>query len=188
MAEEYEMPNQPHERVVEEASERDSLAQRIALTTAILATIGALFSYQSGAAQNEAMFLKNESIQKQAEATDQWAYYQAKSTKSHLDEIGAQLATQKALADKLHAEAVRENDEKNVIQHKAEKLEAEAAKLSRQSEEVLKPHERMALGMAFIQIAVALASITVLTRKKWLFAGSLASAVAGIGVALSGLL
>ena len=61
MEEEYEVPS-PHEHAVEEGGERkgDALAQRIALMTAILATVGALISYQSGSAQNEAMFLKNE--------------------------------------------------------------------------------------------------------------------------------
>ena len=63
MEEEYDVPS-PHEHAVEEATEkeRDGLTQKIALMTAILATVGALISYQSGNAQNEAMFLKNESI------------------------------------------------------------------------------------------------------------------------------
>lgn len=57
--------------------------------TAVLATADALISYQSGRAQTEAMFLKNESILKQAQASDQLAYYQAKSMKSHLAEATA---------------------------------------------------------------------------------------------------
>ena len=67
MEEEYEVPS-PHQHAIEEAGERkfDRLAQKIALMTAVLATIGALISYQSGSAQNEAMFLKNQSILKQA--------------------------------------------------------------------------------------------------------------------------
>lgn len=187
MAEEsFEVPS-PHEHAVEEASERDGFAQRIALTTAILATIGALFSYQSGAAQNEAMFLKNESIQKQAEASDQWAFYQSKSTKEHLDSVGMMLTNDPKVLMALAKEGDREHAEKEAIKKKAEALEAEAHKLSKQSEEVLRPHERMSLGMTFIQIAVALASITVLTRKRWLFVGSLGSAAVGIAVAISGL-
>ena len=93
MEEEYEVAS-PHEHELEEAVEkkRDGMAQKIALMTAVLATIGALISYQSGSAQNEAMFLKNQSILKQAEASDQWAFYQAKSMKSHLDEAVAALS------------------------------------------------------------------------------------------------
>jgi hypothetical protein len=77
MDEDYEVPS-PHEHAIEEAAEekRDALAQNIALMTAVLATIGALVSYQSGSAQTEAMFLKNQSILKQAEASDQWSFYQ----------------------------------------------------------------------------------------------------------------
>jgi len=47
MEDEYEVPS-PHERELEEAveKERDGLTQNIALMTAILATIGALISYQ----------------------------------------------------------------------------------------------------------------------------------------------
>lgn len=192
MAEEdFEVPS-PHEHAVEHAAghghggEHTSLAQRVALTTAILATIGALFSYQSGANQNKALFLKNESIQKQAEATDQWSYYQARSTKEHLNRIGSLLSNDPKVKGELSKQAQHEATEKEKAKNTAEGLEAEAHKLSQESEEVLRPHERMALGMTFIQIAIALASITVLTRKRWLFIGSLASAAVGIVVAMTG--
>jgi hypothetical protein len=182
---EFDVPS-PHEHAVEEASERDTLAQRVALTTAILATIGALFSYQSGSAQNEALFLKNESIQRQAEASDQWAYYQSKSTKAHLDAIGSEIASSPQTRDKLAADGARERAEMEGIQRDAKQLEAKAHELSERAERVLRPHERMSLGMTFIQIAVALASITVLTRRRWLYVGSLTAAACGIGVAVSG--
>src|SRR6478672_8100366 len=93
MEDDYEVPS-PHEHAVEEAAEknRDALAQKIAVMTAVLSTFGALVNYQSGSAQTEAMFLKNQSILKQAEASDKWALYQAKSTKGHVAEAVATLA------------------------------------------------------------------------------------------------
>ncbi|MBV8464306.1 MAG: DUF4337 domain-containing protein [Burkholderiales bacterium] len=186
MAEEgFEVP-QPHEKLVEEHAEHDDLAQRIALVTAVLATIGAVFSYQSGANQNQAIFLKNEGIRLQAQASDQWAYYQSTSTKSHLAKIAAELATNDEAKQKFLAEAAREDVKKDNIQKTAESLEKQSEEKDKAAEEVLKPHERLALGMTLIQIAVALASITVLTRRKWLFWGCLASALGGIGVAISG--
>ena len=186
MEEEYEMPS-PHEHAVEEAAEKrsDNLAQRVALMTAILSTIGALISYQSGSAQNEAMFLKNQSILKQAEASDQWAYYQAKSTKSHLDEAVAALAPTPELKTRFLADRDKQDTQKAEIQVEAQKLQAESRKLGEESEAKLRPHERMALGLTFIQIAVALAAITVLTRKRWLIWGSFASALIGIVTAAS---
>jgi hypothetical protein len=37
------------------------------------------------------------------------------------------------------------------------------------------------MGLTFLQIAIALAAITVLTRRTWLLWGSVASAVIGLG-------
>ncbi|MCM2565209.1 MULTISPECIES: DUF4337 domain-containing protein [Janthinobacterium] len=181
MEEEYEVPS-PHEHAVEEATEkeRDGLTQKIALMTAILATIGALISYQSGNAQNEAMFLKNESILKQAQASDQWALYQAKSTKGHIAEATAALASVPEVRARFLAEQARQEREKPLVQAQARQLEEQSRKLGEASEAKLRPHERLAMALTFIQIAVALAAITVLTRRRWLLWGSVGAAAAGI--------
>ena len=82
----------PHEHEVEhQAQSGDSFAGRIAVTTAILATVGALFSYQGGATQNDALLFKNDAAIKKTEASDQWNFYQAKSNKQNLAELGATL-------------------------------------------------------------------------------------------------
>jgi hypothetical protein len=184
MEEEYEVPS-PHEHEIEHAAEMkaDGLAQKIALMTAVLATIGALISYQSGSAQNEAMFLKNQSILKQAEASDQWAFYQAKSMKAHLDDATAALSTVPETKARFLADKEKEEKEKAEIQVEAKKLQAESRKLGEESEAKLKPHEHLALSLTFIQIAIALAAITVLTKRRWLLWGSVASAAAGIVIA-----
>jgi hypothetical protein len=187
--EDYEVPS-PHEHAVEEAAEkeRDSLAQKIALMTAVLATVGALVSYQSGSAQTEAMFLKNQSILKQAEASDQWAFYQAKSTKGHIAEAAAALATTPEVRVHFIAQQEKEEKEKAEVQAEAKKLEAESRKLGEESEAKLRPHERLALALTFIQIAVALAAITVLTRRTWLLWGAVSSAAVGIIAAVTAFL
>lgn len=143
MEDEYEVPS-PHEHALEEASEkeRDDLAQKIALMTAVLATIGALISYQSGTAQTEAMFLKNQSILKQAEASDQWAFYQAKSTKGHIAAAAAALATSPEVKARFLAEAEKEDKDKAEVQAEALKLRNESKKLGEESEAKLRPHER----------------------------------------------
>ena len=181
MENEYEVPS-PHEHELEEEieRERDGLTQKIALMTAILATVGALISYQSGSAQNEAMFLKNESILKQAEASDQWAFYQAKSMKSHVDDATAALATDPEVKARFMADKAKQESEKIEIQAEAKKLQAESRKLGEESESRLRPHERLALAMTFLQIAIALAAITVLTKRKWLLWGSVGSAAIGL--------
>jgi hypothetical protein len=179
MAEEgFEVHGPEHHAVEHQAHSGDSLASRIAVMTAILSTVGAIFSYQGGATQNDAMMFKNEAVLKRTEASDQWAFYQAKSNKQNL----AELATVVAPADKkaqYQAEAERYKQEKKEIQAKAQELEAETKKYNELSEHAMHPHHRLAQATTFIQIAISLAAITVLTRKLWLFWGSVASAVLG---------
>ena len=83
----------PHDHAVEHGAQGgDSLASRIAVMTAILSTAGAIFSYQGGHTQNEAMMFKNEAVLKKTEASNQWNFYQAKSSKQNLAELGLALA------------------------------------------------------------------------------------------------
>jgi len=185
----YDVPS-PHEHALEAAAERerDGLAQKVALMTAILSTVGALINYQSGNAQTEAMFLKNESILKQAQASDQWAYYQAKSTKAHIAGVAAALAAEPAQRQRFVDERDKEDRARIGVQRTAEKLQEESRRLAAESDAKLRPHERLALALSCVQIAVALAAITVLTRRRWLLWGVGIAAVAGFGAAASAFL
>ena len=204
----------PHDHEVEHAAvaestghgshsaQRDAqalgLAQRVALMTAILAFCGAISSWQGSTSLNEAMLLKNESILlknqsvlKKTEASNQWNYYQAKSSKQNLAELALALAS----ADKREfytKEIDRYKTEKAAIQKDAEALEAEVKKYDKLSDEAnaksaqkIHPHHRWELAMTVFQIAISLASITILTRLRWLyFASGLAGAV-GVGLGLA---
>src|SRR6266566_7064076 len=63
-----------------------TLLRNIALTTALLAALGAIASLRAGDTVNEALVLKTEAGRLQAEASDQWAYYQAKGIKAIVEE------------------------------------------------------------------------------------------------------
>ncbi|MFD2272302.1 DUF4337 family protein [Undibacterium arcticum] len=79
----------------------------------------------------------------------------------------------------------RGKKEKAEVQAEAQKLQAESRKLGEESEAKLKPHERLALALTFIQIAIALAAITVLTKRRWLLWGSVAAAAIGMVTAMT---
>ena len=82
----------PHDHAVEHGSQSgDNFASRIAVMTAVLSTVGALFSYSGGATQNDAMLMKNAAAIKKTEAANQWNYYQAKSNKQNLAELSVSL-------------------------------------------------------------------------------------------------
>jgi len=63
------------------------LTSRIAVCTAVIATVGAIFSYMGGATQAHAGLFKNNAAVKKTEAANQWSFFQAKSTKQSLAEF-----------------------------------------------------------------------------------------------------
>src|SRR5881409_2002108 len=76
-----------HEAIKEELEhEGGAFLKRIALTTALFAALAAVASLRAGATVNEALVLKTEAARLQAEASDQWAYYQAKGVKAAIQE------------------------------------------------------------------------------------------------------
>jgi hypothetical protein len=156
-----------HVAQAHEGHGRDPFAARIAVMTAIFATVGALFGYMVGETQNDALLYKNDSAIRRTEASDQWNFYQAKSSKQNLAELGAVLA-QPAEAPRYRSEAQRYNREKQEIQAKADALEKRSTELEAKSDASMHVHHRWAQGMTLIQIAIALAAITLLTRSRWL--------------------
>ena len=172
----------PHDHEVEHQAQAGGLGQRIAIFTAVLATIGAIVSFLGGHTQNEALYYKNEAVLRKTQASNQWNYYQAKSMKQNLAEFAAGLASDSAKGERYAAEARRYSEEKKDIQREAEKLEAESRAFNERAEHALHPHEKLAISMTLLQIAIALASITVLTKKDWLLWGAGASALAGVAV------
>jgi hypothetical protein len=169
----------PHDHEVEhQAHSGDPFASRLAVVTAVLATVGALFSYQGGATQNDALLFKNEAAIKKTEASDQWNFYQAKSSKQNLAELGATLTTGEQ-AERYRAEAKRYSEEKKDIQKKADDLERAGVEANARSEASMHVHHRWAQAMTLIQVAIALAAITLLTRKTWLQWGVYGAAAGG---------
>lgn len=172
----------PHDHAVEHAAPHGGLGQKVAIFTAILATVGAIVSFLGGHTQNEALYYKNEAVLKKTQASNQWNYYQAKSMKQNLAEFAAGLAADPAKAEKYAAEAKRYAEEKKAIQKEAESLEAQSKATNERAEHALHPHEKLAISMTLLQIAIALASITVLTERTWLLWGAAGSALGGVAL------
>jgi len=187
MSEAFEVPS-PHEKHVEHATEHahrsgDNFASRIAVMTAIMATVGAMLSYQAGSTESEAAMDKNNAAIFKTEAANQWNYYQAKSSRQNL----AELATHIPGVDAKHYtdEIERYKTQKEDVRKQAEKLEATSKEWDEKSEQALHQHHRWAQAMTAIQIAIALAAITLLTRKKWL--KRMAYTAGGVSVVLGGM-
>jgi hypothetical protein len=169
----------PHDHAVEHAAQSPGLGQQVAIFTAVLATVGAIVSFFGGDTQNKAIIFKNEAVLERAEASDQWNFYQAKSMKQNIAELAAAVATDPKTVEFYKAEAKRYAAEKKDIEKDARKHEAAYKSWNEKSEQALHPHHFLAISMTLLQIAIALASITVLTQKRWLLYGAALSAFGG---------
>jgi len=169
----------PHDHAVEHAAQAPGLGQQVAIFTAVLATVGAIVSFFGGDTQNNAIIFKNEAVLERAEASDQWNFYQAKSMKQNIAEIAAAISTDPKTVEFYKAEAKRYAAEKKDVEKDARKHEAAYKIWNEKSEQALHPHHFLAISMTLLQIAIALASITVLTQKRWLLFGAALSAFGG---------
>jgi len=179
----------PHDHEVEHVTQHggDSFTSRLAVLTAILSTIGALFGYMGGHSQNSALLFKNEAAIQKTAASDQWNYYQAKSNKQNLAELSLTLTSGEA-QEKFRQAIERYKQEKEEIKAAADKLEHAAEEANRESELEMHVHERWALATTLLQIAIALSAITLLTRKRWMLLGVYGATGLGMVAGLMGYL
>jgi hypothetical protein len=173
-----------HDHAVEHEARKGGLGQQVAIFSALLATVGAIVSFFGGSTQNDALLYKNDAVYERAEASDQWNFYQAKSMKQNLAELAAAINTDPKKVEFYQSEARRYAAEKKEIEKDARAHEAKAKKFSDMSEKALHPHHYLAISMTLLQIAIALASITVLTQKRWLLYGAALSAFSGAILAI----
>ena len=158
---------------------------QIAVITAVIATVGAIFAYMGGATQANAGLYKNNAAIKKTEASNQWNFFQAKSTKQSLAELARDMIAGEAEKTKYQAKVERYEKEKGEIKVVADKLEAEAAEWEHQSDEQMHQHHRWAQSTTVLQVCIALAAIALLTKKKWLEYAMFAAG--GIGLVVGGL-
>ena len=188
----------PHDHALEHAAQGDhgihgavpatqqgigggNLINQIAMFTALIATVGAIFSYMGGATQANAGLFKNNAAITKTEAANQWNYFQAKSTKQSLAEVSRDLSPVNLQAT-YQAKVDRYEKEKKEIEAEARKLEARSNDWDKRSDEQMHQHHRWAQATTALQVSIALAAIALLTRKKWLEWGMFGVSAIGITI------
>ena len=154
--EEIEVPTEHLHEQIEHAAHTSNAGwlNGVALTSALLAVLAAVTALLAGKHANEAMV-------EQMKSSDQWSYYQAKSIKasvleSKLDTIAA-LGHEKPEKDMAKIEGYRKDQEQ--ISEKAKELEHSSAYH-------LELHEIFARGVTLFQVAIGIAAIAALTRRR----------------------
>jgi hypothetical protein len=170
-----------HERA--EHGAHDPSMAPVSLTMAIVAVALAIISLLGHRAHTDETILQNKT-------SDQWAYYQAKNIRMHEDEVMQDMAsvmvstdTQKAaqLHDKYKTEADRYRTDKGDIQTEAQKLENETAQEGRRA-------DRFDLGEVFLEVALVVTSITLLSGRRFFWYSGIVFSVIGVVAASTSLL
>jgi hypothetical protein len=155
----------------------------VSLTMAILAVLVATISLLGHRAHTEEVVLQNK-------VSDQWAYYQAKNIRRHSDEMFADLVAlvapkdaveARGLHDKYKAEAARYGDEQK-------ESDAHARELERETDSTRRRADRYDLGEVFLEIALVVTSITLLSGRRLFWHAGIVVGTLGIAVSLTGLL
>jgi len=166
-----------------EHAKHDPSVAPVSLTMAVLAVLVAVVSLLGHRASTE-------EVMKRAEASDQWAYYQAKSIRGHEDKLFAALT---GIANSSNPEALtkvreeylqesdRYRDEQNEIQKMAQELEQEVTAAHKRA-------DRYDLGEVFLEIALVITSITLLSGRRIFWHTGFLMAAIGIALAVIGAL
>ncbi len=182
---EIELPN-PHE--LEERREK-SFTRRVALVTALYAVALAIAAL-GGNGYGREMLLA------QQKASDQWAFYQARSIREH-QYRGQKLRLEADLVERgpaMRAEArakaetllQRFADEEKRYNTTKEPIKAEAEKLEHERDRAEKRVLNFEFAEVFLQISIVLASVSILATSRLMFSVSLVAAILGAALAVNG--
>jgi hypothetical protein len=164
-----------------EHARHDPSAAPVSLTMAILAVVVATVSLLGHRAHTEEVVLQNK-------VSDEWAYYQAKNIRRHNDEMFVDLTSVLApkagedpgkLREKYAAEAERYKDEQKDLDAEAKKLEAETGQERRRA-------DRYDLAEVFLEIALVISSITLLSGRRAFWYGGIGLGLVGTLIAVTG--
>jgi hypothetical protein len=155
----------------------------VSMTMSILAVLVAVATLFGHRAHTEELLL-------QAQATDQWAYYQAKNIRLHemqgmVDLLGVINTQDKEKTELLHEkyqkEVERYSNDKDNISEKAKEEEHERDLLRAKA-------DRFDAGEGILEIALVICSLTLLTDKKFFWYSAMLIGAIGIAASLGGFL
>jgi Domain of unknown function (DUF4337) len=161
---------------IEENERKEAWMFKVALTTAIISVLAAITGLFAGHHANEAVI-------EQIKASDRWAQYQAKAIKLDVEHSTATIleATGKPVDPEMAKHTAKLEDDKVEIKKVADEEE-------HASQNHLSIHAILARAVTIFQVGIAISAIAIVTRKKWLWYGSMVLAGAGVYFMVSGFL
>ena len=178
MPEEIEVPTEHLHEHMQEALEHEggNFNLRVALSSAVLAVLAAVASLMAGHHESEALI-------EQIQSSDQWNFYQAKGIKAAV--LDSKIQTLAAMNKKIDGK-----DKEKVVDYKKEQeeIKEKADEKQKASQEHLAHHVILAKAVTLFQVAIALAAMAVMTRRKELWYASMTLGCVGIYFFVTGLI
>jgi hypothetical protein len=157
---------------------REPFDKKVAATMAIIAALLAVVSVLG-------QILIAKELLNQQKASDQWAYSQAKDIRHYVASVAADTLRagkgDQALINKYVGDDKRYKNDTTNIQEKARELEEASERAGRHA-------FRMHLGEVFLEVAIVLSSLAILSKRSFFWLVGIASAAAGSVIALTSLL
>ena len=157
----------------------DPFEKRAAVTIAILAVALAVVGNKGDNARTDAIIKTNE-------ASNQWAYFQAKGIKGSIASAEQELLTLLGPSQNAAADLAKKAEQ---LRSKAEEYKTEQAEIKAHAEEAQKDAERGSKindrcdqGSLALQIAIVIASVSILARSRAFWIASIVLGLIGIGI------
>ena len=162
----------------------------LALTTVILAVCATLATFKGGG-------YSTRSVMSQTQASDQWAYFQAKSIKSYIyelqkDKLQLELKASGKMSPQATAEYAKKIEE---YEQKSKKYDAEKNEIqdgAKQFEQIRNDAQKhsqiFGIAVIYLQIAILLSSIAALIKKKLVWLLGVSVGLVGVVYFMNGFL
>jgi hypothetical protein len=160
------------------AHANNPLITRASITIAVLAVVTAIIGSLETLENGEAITEASRAVLAQDKATDSWNFYQAKSVKKRIDTMAADMGAPDA--DKLRQTAAKEGAEETGIQADAKKEEAERDAALASSERHAQRHHRLTAAATLLEMAIAIATIAIITGRRWPWVTSVLVGAVGV--------
>jgi hypothetical protein len=178
-----ELENHEHmEHAAHAAHAGGGLLTYVSITIAVLAVLSAVVGSLETVASGQALAQKNEAVLSQARASDNWAFYQAKSLKKHIYGLAADQGGPKA--DKYRKTAADNANDEERIQSEAKAFEKERDEKLKLSEIAEDRHHKLTVAATLMHMGIAISTISIIANRKWPWLASLVLAAAGSAVAV----
>jgi hypothetical protein len=158
----------------------DPFISRVAITVAVLAVFAAVAGSLEAVEGGRALARTSEAVLMQDRATDAWNEFQADSIKKHVYGIAADGGG--ANVDRYRKDAKEYGETQEKLRRDARDDETDRDRLLEESATHEGRHHWLTGAATLFEIGIAMSTVAIITRRRWLWLGALGFGVLGLAL------